>query len=147
MIISFFVEAEGVEPSSEHGNRRAFYMLRGCYLSGKARPASYLNLTVSTLVLTTSQRPNGSRLCVVDAPESLTAEVSLGGTWRMLIYSEIRQPWHTVYCQLLFERIFNGRSSQLPACLYSQPHHAVKTGRPQIFGFVNLRTNFFKSTF
>lgn len=126
-----FVEMEGFEPSSEHGNCRAFYMFRLCLLSGKSRTQSFLNLPVFTRILNQGQRPNLIRLCVVDAPNSLAAEVSLGGTWLMLIYSEIKQPWHTKYCQLLFERIFNRRFSQLPTCLYSQPHHAVKTGHPQ----------------
>ncbi len=29
----------------------------------------------------------------------------------MLIYSEIKQPWHTMYCQILFGRFFEWRPS------------------------------------
>lgn len=51
------VEMQGVEPWSEHGLRRAFYMFSWSYLSGtKSRP-TYLVYSVSSQILPRSKKP------------------------------------------------------------------------------------------
>ncbi len=70
----------------------------------------------------------------------------------MLIYSEIKQPWHTEYCQLLFGRFFEWRPSTNSIHAYTR--NGIMPSKPVVpiaiyfnhFGkiLVQLGVKFFK---
>ncbi len=80
----FLVETQGLEPWSELGNCRTFYMF-SCYLfSSDSRLASDLSSTLETYILITDKFPTYNRLCRVGTPNSPAAKVSQSGMWRMV---------------------------------------------------------------
>lgn len=103
---------QGVEPWSEHGPRRAFYMFSRSWLSRTRSRSAYLACSVSPEILSRESEARSGKSRAVSTllgpQQPRIAEEERG---ECLIYSEIRQPWHTMYCQLLFSRFFERRPS------------------------------------
>ena len=110
------MEAEGVEPSSSQGTRRAFYMLR-CDLDCRAvgwlasGPPTTLGAFVSLVVNTIIR---ASAACLYFLIRS--AAHRPGKQWQCYPI-RIKQPWRSYTRQLLFDDLFGQEMSPTPGML------------------------------